>query len=87
VSVVTYRYLPNRGDEDAFNERLVQKIQQDGRIFISSTHIGGKFVLRMAIRSFRTHLSDIDEALDVLGSTAKQLAEENGSVAKNLELK
>jgi glutamate/tyrosine decarboxylase-like PLP-dependent enzyme len=76
LSVVTYRYLPNRGDVDLFNERLTKKIQQDGRIFISSTRIAGSFVLRLAISSFRTHLADIDEALDVLKWTAKQLVEE-----------
>ena len=76
LSVVTYRYLPQRGKTDVFNERLTKRIQQDGRIFISSTRIGGKFVLRMAISSFRTHLSDIDEALDVLKWTAKRLATE-----------
>jgi glutamate/tyrosine decarboxylase-like PLP-dependent enzyme len=76
LSVVTYRYLPPRGDVDAFNEMLTKKIQQDGRIFISSTRIDGKFILRVAISSFRTHLSDIDEALNVLKWTAKELAEE-----------
>jgi glutamate/tyrosine decarboxylase-like PLP-dependent enzyme len=76
LSVVTYRYLPQRGNVDLFNERLTKRIQRDGRIFISSTRIGGKFILRMAISSFRTHLSDIDEALDVLRWTAEQLAEE-----------
>ncbi len=76
LSVVTYRYLPERGDADAFNERLTKKIQQDGRIFISSTRIDGSFILRLAISSFRTHLCDIDEALDVLKWTAKELAEE-----------
>lgn len=77
LSVVTYRYLPQRGDADAFNERLTKRIQQDGRIFISSTRVGGKFVLRMAISSFRTHLDDIDEALDVLKRTAARLVEES----------
>jgi aromatic-L-amino-acid decarboxylase len=73
LSVVTYRYLPERADADAFNERLIQAIQQDGRIFISSTQIEGNFVLRLAISSFRTHLDDIDQALDVLRWTAKHL--------------
>ena len=76
LSIVTYRYLPRRGDADAFNERLTKRIQQDGRIFISSTRTDGKFVLRMAISSFRTHLSDIDQALDVLKWTAEELLEE-----------
>ncbi len=76
LSVVTYRYLPERGSADAFNELLTKKIQEDGRVFISSTRVGGQFVLRLAISSFRTHLSDIDEALNVLDWTSKWLVGE-----------
>ena len=76
LSVVTYHYLPKRGDANTFNELLTKRIEEDGRIFISSTRIGGKFILRMAISSFRTHLDDIDEALDVLKWTAEQLISE-----------
>jgi hypothetical protein len=69
-------YLPQRGDADIFNERLTKRIQKDGRIYISSTRMDGKFVLHMAISSFRTHLSDIDQALDVLKWTAEKLVKE-----------
>jgi glutamate/tyrosine decarboxylase-like PLP-dependent enzyme len=72
LSVVTYRFRPPRGD-DEFNQRLVKAVQDEGRIFISSTRVGGKFVLRLAISSFRTHLDDIDEAIDVLKWSARQL--------------
>ncbi|MFQ5570818.1 MAG: pyridoxal phosphate-dependent decarboxylase family protein [Rhodothermales bacterium] len=74
LSVVTYRYVPPRGDVNTFNQRLVKSIQQDGRIFISSTRIGGHFMLRLAVGCFRTHLDDIDTALDVLQRTAEHLA-------------
>lgn len=73
LSVVTYRYLPPRGDADDFNQRLVKAIQQEGRIFISSTRVDGKFVLRLAISSFRTHLAHIEEALEALKQTAGRL--------------
>ena len=73
LSVVTYRYLPSRGDADAFNQRLIQSIQQDGRIFVSSTRLNGAFVLRLAISCFRTHLDDIEEALEILDRKSKQL--------------
>ncbi|MGA8181430.1 MAG: aminotransferase class V-fold PLP-dependent enzyme [Desulfobacterales bacterium] len=73
LSVVTYRCLPKQGDADAFNRQLVESIQQDGRIFISSTRMDGKLVLRAAVLCFRTHLDDINEMLDVLKHNAGKL--------------
>jgi aromatic-L-amino-acid decarboxylase len=73
LSIVTYRYLPKQGDADAFNRQLVQTIQQDGRIFISSTRIDGKLVLRAAVLCFRTHLDDVNEMLDILKQNARKL--------------
>jgi glutamate/tyrosine decarboxylase-like PLP-dependent enzyme len=73
LSVVIYRYVPRRGDPDEFNARLIDALQQDGRIFVSSTVVDGKFMLRAAISSFRTHLDDVDEALHVLEETATTL--------------
>ncbi len=74
LSIVIYRYLPKRGDANAFNQRLMQAVQDDGRIFVSPTHVDGKFVLRTAVVSYRTHLDDIDEALEILSRTARRLA-------------
>jgi len=74
LSIVTYRYLPQRGDADAFNQRLVQAIQDGGRVFLSSTRIDSKFVLRLAVGSFRSHLDDVDETLDILNREARRLA-------------
>lgn len=76
LSVVIYRYLPQRGDADAFNHRLTQAMQRDGRVFISSTRVNGKTVLRLAVGCFRTHLDDIHETLDLLQRKASQLEEE-----------
>lgn len=73
LSVVTYRYCPKRGSADEFNQRLMQSIQQEGRVFISSTRVDGKFVLRAAILSFRTHLDEIDEVITVLKRHAQAL--------------
>jgi glutamate/tyrosine decarboxylase-like PLP-dependent enzyme len=76
LSIVTYRFRPPRGDANEFNRRLVKRIQEEGRVFISSTRIDGEFVLRLAVLSFRTHLDDIEEALDVLRSNAERLLDE-----------
>lgn len=76
LSVVTYRYVPKRGDANAFNQKLVQKMHEDGRVFISSTVIDGTFTLRAAVLAFRTHRDTIDLALDMLRQKAEQLAAE-----------
>lgn len=75
LSIMTYQYLPKQGNADAFNHRLMQTIQQDGRVFISATRVDRKFVLRLAVGCFRTYLEDIEETLKILRRTAKQLAE------------
>ena len=79
LSIVVYRYLPERArqdDTDEFNHRLMQAIQKDGRIFISSTRIDGKLVLRAAILSYRTHLDEVAEAIDIIRRKARQLEQE-----------
>ncbi len=76
LSIVTFRYLPGRGDPDAFNRRLIGAVQRDGRVFLSSTRIDGKFTLRAAILSLRTHLETIELAIEILREKAKQLERE-----------
>jgi glutamate/tyrosine decarboxylase-like PLP-dependent enzyme len=66
LSVVAFRYVPERGDADEFNQRLITHIQQEGRVMLSGTRIEGRFYLRCAILSFRTHLEHVEDALDAL---------------------
>lgn len=66
LSVVFFRYLPRHGDADAFNRRLAQSIQRDGRVFISTTVLNRKFVLRFAALAFRTHKREADVLLGLL---------------------
>ena len=76
LSVVAFRYRPAQGDVDAFNDRMLARIQQEGRVFLSGTRIAGEAWLRCAILSFRTHLAHIDDTLDVLVRTAAALQSE-----------
>lgn len=73
LSVVTYRFLPPRGDADEFNRKLIQRIVKDGRVFISSTLLHGKFTLRFACLSFRTHLDTVELLLELLKLHTQQL--------------
>ena len=61
---VSYFWYPVDGrDENEFNEKLMEYIHNDGEVFLSSTRIRGKFVIRIAILSFRTKLETIDRAI------------------------
>ena len=76
LSVVAFRYLPPRGDADSFNDALLRRIQEEGRVFLSGTRIGGASYLRCAVLSFRTHLAHIDDTLEALERNAAALLEE-----------
>ena len=73
LSVVTFRFVPEQGDADLFNERLVKAVRADGKVFISSTQINGKFVLRLAVLHFRTHLDRVAYVLELLKRLAKEM--------------
>jgi glutamate/tyrosine decarboxylase-like PLP-dependent enzyme len=76
LAVAIYRYVPQRGDPNEFNQRLVRELHRDGRIFVSSTVVDGNFVLRLAVGVYRTHLADIEETLAVLAEKARKLEKE-----------
>jgi glutamate/tyrosine decarboxylase-like PLP-dependent enzyme len=73
LSVVTFRYVPRKGDADLLNKRLVEAVREDGRVFISSTKINGQFVLRLAVLHFLTHLDRVDYVLEFLKRKAVEL--------------
>ena len=78
LTLVTYRWVPESGDANAFNRALVEHTHRDGRVFLSSTTVGGTFLLRMAALSFRTHLDSIDLALEVLREGVERLEADPG---------
>jgi glutamate/tyrosine decarboxylase-like PLP-dependent enzyme len=74
LSVVTYRYVPERGDADDFNRRLLQAVNDEGGCFISSTVLDGHYTLRFAALHFRSHLEQVDLLLESLRRHAARLA-------------
>jgi glutamate/tyrosine decarboxylase-like PLP-dependent enzyme len=69
LSVVTYRWAPvgaSLAETNRLNEAIVDGVRRDGRVFLSSTMLDGRFTLRLAILSFRSHLRTIELTLDIL---------------------
>jgi aromatic-L-amino-acid decarboxylase len=73
LSIVTFRWVPPGASLEQVNEinqKIVDAIRRDGRIFLTSTLLDGRFTLRMAALSFRTHRKTIDLALRILREQA-----------------
>jgi aromatic-L-amino-acid decarboxylase len=82
MSVMTFRYIPELGDANTFNAALIEAVKEDGRVFLSSTTINGKFWIRLAVLSFRSHLHTIELCLEVLKNSLDRVgAEMNARIA------
>jgi aromatic-L-amino-acid decarboxylase len=75
LSVVCFRYAPPGLDQtrlDALNAAIVDRVNETGEAFLSSTKLGGRVVLRLAIGNERTTLDDVRVAWDLLRDAAQQ---------------
>jgi len=69
-SVVCFRAHPkniNNEDElNTLNEKLLDEINKTGKLFLSSTKLNGKFIIRIAISSIRTKEKNIKDAQQLI---------------------
>ena len=66
------RVLPPRGsDED--NERLLERVNASGEVFLSHARLGDRYALRLAIGNFRTTEDDVRRTWEVLRREASRL--------------
>lgn len=75
LSLFTFRYAPTSiADLDALNRRLLEAINDDGRIYLTQTTVGGTYVIRFQVGQFDTTLADVRAAFDVIVETARSLS-------------
>jgi aromatic-L-amino-acid decarboxylase len=67
-SLVVFRLLGT--DEE--NERLVERVNSSGEIFINHTKLDGRYVLRLAIGNARTTEDDVRRAWEALNKEARR---------------
>jgi glutamate/tyrosine decarboxylase-like PLP-dependent enzyme len=72
LSVTIFR-LPN-DDDNTRNKLFLKALHKNGKVFFSSTTINNKLWIRCAVVSFRTHLEEIKEALEMIKSVAASLS-------------
>jgi aromatic-L-amino-acid decarboxylase len=68
-SVVCFRH----GESDEANERLLERVNASGEVFLSHTKLCGQFVIRLAIGNMGTTEADVRRAWDVLRREAASL--------------
>lgn len=74
LSLFLFRLAGHGPAREARNQRFYEALLADGRAAFSSTAIGGERWIRMAILGARTHLREVDEALEVLREVAGRLS-------------
>jgi len=63
---VSYFWYPFDSDCDEKNKALLQAIHSEGDVFLSSSIIDNRFVIRIAILAFRTKRFIIDRAMSMI---------------------
>jgi hypothetical protein len=76
LSVLAFRL--NRGGRspeelDALNQRFLEAITRRQRILLSPTRLNGRFTLRFALLSFRTHADRVQDGLDDIRAAALEV--------------
>jgi aromatic-L-amino-acid decarboxylase len=78
LSLLAFRAKPPGVEEgealDAFNRKLLARVNARQRVLLTGTSAGGRFALRICVLSFRTHRDRVEAALeDIEASLAEVL--------------
>jgi aromatic-L-amino-acid/L-tryptophan decarboxylase len=78
LNLICFRYKPDAvsGDEalNELNARLLERVNATGKLFLSHTKLNGAFTLRMVIGQTHVEQRHVDDAWNLIVSTARSLA-------------
>jgi aromatic-L-amino-acid decarboxylase len=76
-SLLSFRYRPAGIDDeealDALNERLLNALNDDGRLYLTQNRLRGRYVIRFAIGQLYTTREHVLRAFEVIKATARSL--------------
>jgi glutamate/tyrosine decarboxylase-like PLP-dependent enzyme len=80
--VVCFRYAPPRwvggtARLDALNKALVERIQAEGRVFLTGTTIRGRFALRACVLHYGSTEADVDALVEAVREAGATLARDS----------
>ncbi len=77
LGLLTFRHRPERLDAsalDALNRRLIERINDDGRLYLTPTTVRGRFAIRFSIGQSTTKRRHVEEAWAVIRELAREPA-------------
>jgi aromatic-L-amino-acid decarboxylase len=75
-STVCFRFSPQRISEtqlQRLNRGLLEMVNRNGKVLLSSTVLKGKFTIRLAVGNLRTTQAHIDKAWELIRNKAREL--------------
>ncbi len=70
LSITTFRYTPDANETmeylNELNEKLLNRLQAGGEVFLSNAIVNGKYCLRVCIVNFRTNYSDLETLVKIV---------------------
>ena len=73
LSIVAFASRSRRGDPNAVGAEILRRVNERRRVFLSSTTIRGRYVLRICVLSFRTHADRMRDAVIGLKEEARKI--------------
>jgi aromatic-L-amino-acid decarboxylase len=74
LTVLAFRLKGEGEPADVRNQELLRRVNARRRVFLSSTRMDGRYVLRICVLSFRTHADRLQDAVTALREEARGLA-------------
>ncbi len=76
LSITCFRYHPPEADParlNDINQKLLERVQQEGQVYLTSTTLREQTVLRACIVNFRTAEADLEFLLDTLAAAGQKV--------------
>jgi len=67
---VLVRWLSDQGDHDAFNDRVIERVQADGTAFFTGTTYNGMRLMRVSVSDWATDEDDVRRSVEALARAA-----------------
>jgi len=71
LSIVAFTVRGNGEKADAQGAEILRRVNERRKVFLSSTRMRGRFVLRICVLSFRSHRERVEDAVEALKEEAQ----------------